>query len=213
MTELRPIVKLKETLPEDAWSWVIPALRQDPVVWDALQDPDQVDQAARKIGSNPLRWTPMNIALVCLGMDITVEDLRTITIKDLSPQLYQQVVQAFKNYQAGPPTKIELSCAGLLALYYFEHEKDVVPPLPTTSLSCFYSLHPEPVELIIKFNPEVAIHVVLSNPLPPDEQEKVFWEYMNLVEPGSWSSIIKLLANKKPEIASLLAAKIIDTWP
>ena len=61
------IKKLRNILSEDTQSWVLSALRQDPLVWKCLQDAELSDQAIEMLGSTPDRWTPANLSLISLG--------------------------------------------------------------------------------------------------------------------------------------------------
>ena len=67
MTRSSAIVDLKNALGENDWPRVIPALRQDPLVWLALQSADFRLAAINKLGPTPEVWSPANLALIALG--------------------------------------------------------------------------------------------------------------------------------------------------
>jgi len=62
------IKKLRNIISEDTQSWVLPALRQDPLVWNCLQVAEFSDNAIEILGSTPHRWTPANLSLIALGI-------------------------------------------------------------------------------------------------------------------------------------------------
>ena len=50
MTEKPNLIPtLKSCLPENSWSWVIPALKHDPVIWDALHDSQLLQRSVTQL--------------------------------------------------------------------------------------------------------------------------------------------------------------------
>ncbi len=213
MTKFTSILDLKETIPEDSWSWVIPALRQDPLVWNSLQDSNLLKSAIQRIGPHPRCWTPMNIALVALGLDLKIEELRSHPLEELSPHLQQQVNQAYERFTSTSSPNVDLRISGLLALYFNEHESDIKQTTPRTSLACLYSILPQPLEIISQLKPEIVIHVILSNPQKPEEQIAIFWKYIKQADTNLKPSILRYLSYKRPRIATQIAREMLNDWP
>jgi hypothetical protein len=52
------IEAIKAILPKSSWPWVFSALRQNEVVWNALNDETFIRLAIGRIGRQPSAWTP-----------------------------------------------------------------------------------------------------------------------------------------------------------
>jgi tetratricopeptide (TPR) repeat protein len=210
MTKLSPIIYLKDTLPEDSWSWVIPALRQDSVIWESLQDQDFLKLAVQEIGNNPKDWTPLNLALLSLGGDLAVDELGTVPLEETSPYLHQQSVLAYKNHTGENPPAVDIRQAGMLALYFLEHPAEGKYYSPATSISCLYSLFPDPIGYLSQFKPEISVHVILSNPQDTDEQVQAFSHLLDASDPAVHQTILSLLAFQRPGLAAEVTQGILD---
>jgi tetratricopeptide (TPR) repeat protein len=210
MTKLSPIIYLKDTLPEDSWSWVIPSLRQDSIIWESLQDQDFLKLAIQEIGLNPKDWTPLNLALLSLGGDLAVNELGTVPLEETSPYLHQQSVQAYQNHTGKNPPPVDISQAGFLALYFLEHPAEGKRYAPATSISCLFSLLQEPVEYLSQLNPEISVHVILSNPLDPGEQKNIFTQLLVGSDPETQSALLSHLAFQHPALAAEVTQEILD---
>ena len=74
MTSPYWVIDLRTRLPEDSWSWVLLALKQDQLVWQSLSNP-RVYHRMVNVGSfNPEKWTPAQIGLISLKENINLED-------------------------------------------------------------------------------------------------------------------------------------------
>ena len=211
MTKLNPIIYLKETLPEESWPWVIPALRQDSVVWASLQDQDFLKLAIQQIGHLPKRWSPLNLALTSLGVDSAIQELGTLPLEEISPYLHQQAARAFENHTNEDPIPVDLQQAGLLALYFSENNMEAKLIGSSVSLACLFSLLPEPVEVLSQINPETAVHTVLANPLPPDEQVTIFNQLIETCNAENRLALFRCLSSQRPEIAAQVARDLLDS--
>jgi len=211
MTKLNPIIYLKETLPEESWPWVIPALRQDSIVWESLQDQDFLKLAIQQIGHLPKRWSPLNLALTSLGVDSTIRELGTLPLEEISPYLHQLVARAYKNHTNEDPIPVDLQQAGLLALYFSENNTEAKLIGPGIILACLFSLLPEPVEVLSQLNPEMAVHIVLANPLSPDEQLVVFNKLVETYDVETRLAFFRCLSSHRPEVATQVARDLLDS--
>jgi tetratricopeptide (TPR) repeat protein len=213
MTKLSPIIYLKETLPEESWPWVIPALRQDPVVWASLQDQEFLNLSIAQIGHLPKRWTPLNLALNSLGVDTAIQELGTLPLEEISPYLHQQAAKAYEIYTSEDPPTLDLRQAGLLALYFSEHNTEAKLTGPVVSLGCLFSILPEPVEVLSLLNPETAVHTVLANPLPPDEQVAIFNQLVETCDTECKLALLKCLSSQRSAVAAQVARDLLVSDP
>ena len=212
MEKYASIQYLKDSIPEDAWSWVIPALRQDPLTWKSLQDPNLVNKAVKKWGPYPHRWTPMNIALVSLGADIKTEDLNTKSLAELSPTLNQQVNEAYERYKNSTSHENNIKLSGLIALYLSEHKDEITNRVPKTSLACLFSILPEPLPIFTRLQPDRVVHSILANPQKPDEQIDIFWKYLKEAGKDQKTKILRTLFIRRSTIAVRLAEELLNDW-
>ena len=58
------ITQLKTLLPEDAWSWVLAALRQDDLIWESLKRESLQQQFIEHAADQPRRWSPALLAIL-----------------------------------------------------------------------------------------------------------------------------------------------------
>ena len=190
---------------------MIPALRQDPVVWANLQDQDFLKRAIGQIGHLPKRWSPLNLALTSLGVDLAIQKLGTLPLEEISPYLHQQAAKAFENYTSEDPPPIDLQQAGLLALYFSEHNTEAKLTGPGISLACLFNLLPEPVEVLSQLNPETAVHTALSNPLTPDEQVAIFNQVVETCDVECRLAFLRCLGSHRPEVAAQVARNLLGS--
>jgi hypothetical protein len=179
----------KASIPVEEQPWVLAALRQDITVWQALHTrPLQQklsEQAAHDL-QQPAAWSPAALARLAL------------TPADDS-SLLQQAFQAYQAQRTQSPksrrSAAPLSHAGLVALALQEQYRktgswqELIEALQATSpatwqtpLACLYGLLPAPLELLhalLKFKGylALALHLLLSNPLPPAELVEALGRY------------------------------------
>ena len=61
------IKELKDLFPTTSWTWAVPALRRDPLVWEIISDPEFRSQAADLLGDDPQRWTPARLGVLAVN--------------------------------------------------------------------------------------------------------------------------------------------------
>ena len=224
------IKKLRNILSEDTQSWVLSALRQDPLVWKCLQDSELSDHAIEILGSAPDRWTPANLSLIALGyagpLSEVLKDPRLLEMTDLplDPQIVgkQHVNETNK-----------LAQAGLFAIKQVKHaqESGSWNDLPMhllsksgefsrSALACFYGFAPDPLsplQSILETTANIneicnfVIHAVLSNPLPIHEQEKVLSDLLKDLSLQNSNLFLRNLYLQRPDFATSLAKQFIPS--
>jgi len=209
MIKLSPIANLKDTLPEDSWSWVIPALRQDPLIWESLQDQEFLTSTIRDFGGQPKKWSPMNLSLLSLGIGFAVDELVGTSLEEMSPYLHQQSEQAYQAFTSANPPSMDLKLAGLLALYFSEHPVKGKLSAPKTSLACLFELLHNPLDYLSQINPEDSVHAILSNPLRFEEQQEVFSQLLDRCDSVSQSGLLGKLSEQNPDLAAVVTQDFI----
>ena len=144
------IFELKKRLPEDAWGWVVTALRQDSLVWGSLEScslrPTALgQQALERSSTQPKDWSPAALTLLSLEYPISAEELATLPVQPMVSSFRPQAMHAYEDWQnslslagtpvgpagtpvgaAGTPVgaaPLDLRQVGLLALSFRERRR------------------------------------------------------------------------------------------
>ena len=227
------VVALKSTLPESTWAWVILAIREDMLVWDSLQEPEFAERALAEIGARPEGWSPASLALISLRQPPTPDSPIEAQIRQRSLRAYEALVrqgatERLENY--------DLAHAALLAIALAEHQRlsgswNDLPadlrPAPTgsphflttwrTPLAVLYGMTSDRQGLLRSLvypgapRPfqELALHALLSNPLPQAEQGLALGALIQDFPPVESSLFLHLLAGRRPEQAARLARRLL----
>jgi len=224
------IKKLRNILSEDTQSWVLSALRQDPLVWKCLRDSELSDQAIEMLGSAPDRWTPANLSLITLGYTGPLTEVHE------DPKLFEMIDLLLDSSIDGEQPIYEtnkLAQVGLFAITQGKHAqesgswKDLPMNLLSQSsefsrsvLACLYGFAPEPLSPLhsllettenINELSKFVIHAVISNPLPNHEQEKVLSDLLKNLSLQNSNIFLRNLYLQRPDLASSLAKQLISS--
>jgi len=228
------IVALKANLPESSWPWVICALRQDALVWAALQEPALVEKAISSLAGKPEAWSPAVLASLSLDQPLQPDGI----LRHKALQAYEQLIRKGPAVTGGPD--LNLANAGLLALALCEHRhlssswSDLTSDLSlvpvdspsffttwSTPLAVIFGLAGDPIDLLkvlvsagsppALFN--LVLHAVLSNPLPPARQEQILFSLLTDLDLPESASLIRPLNLHRPEMAVRLARQWLKLHP
>lgn len=200
MPSTRFLIQLKQLYSEKDSQVIVSSLRQDPLVWAALQQPDFCDKSFLMAGSQVTGWQPARLALLSQNLDHLASDLTSIPLKPLDPEIRQKAFQYFEKTLGQPTPPVSLEEAGWLALALRErrrvtntwqglwaelanHGSENQPGFKEvwrTPLACLFGLASDSAELLqgILDPPTknrsiqiyLVLHVLLSNPLSVDDQ-------------------------------------------
>ncbi len=220
---------LKQILPDTSWNWVIPSMMKEPLVWDSLcsQDGKNPEGTYEKIIHRPEDCTPAALALSLLNYPATPDQLRSLPLIPIEDG-FRESVEAIL-----PEEITSLPKAGLFALQLREQYRktgawdDGLNKAPAAALCCLFGIIPDQLALLkTLINPltnksddaenqsiEVALHVLLSNPLPLDAvTELVILLVKELPRPLQYRMIIKL-AGQHAQLGARLAQYYINNYP
>jgi hypothetical protein len=209
MTILSPILYLKDTLPEESWPWAISALRQDALVWSSLHDLPALKLAVQVLGDQPGHWSPFNLALLSLDPKLSPGEPGKNQLETLPSALLDQAAQAFEDQLGTDPPELDLPRAGLLAIYLGGHLDEANLVGLDSVLACLFALLPEPGQILAQFTPHLAVHAVLSNPLPPSEQVKCFLRLLPNFEPPNRWVLLRDLACQRLKLAAAVTREVL----
>ena len=228
------IVALKTNLPESSWPWVISALRQDTLVWAALQEPAFVEKAISNLAGKPEAWSPAVLASLSLDQPLQPDG----SLRHKALQAYEHLIRRGSAETGGPD--LTLANAGLLAIALLEHRQlsgswsDLtgdLRPIPlespsffttwSTPLAVLFGLASDPLDLLqVLVSPgasptlfSLVLHAVLSNPLPPAKQEQILFSLHTDLDLPESALLIRQLNVHRPEMAVRLATQWLKLHP
>ena len=215
MTSPSCLIDLKNILPRNSGPQVIAALRHDAVIWNALQNPDFRRAAISKLCSHPEKWTPARLALLALKVNQNPADVRATALSEIDPELRLQAIQAYEEQAQASPTEMDLETAGLLMLALLEHYRltkswEKIPHGDhwKTAFACLYGCLEHPSAFLLTLPAALMTHILLSNPLTPEEQAQGFTTILVSSSHQVRLTILRELASQKPVFAQNLARQL-----
>ncbi|MFN2236062.1 MAG: tetratricopeptide repeat protein, partial [Anaerolineales bacterium] len=215
MTTAISLIELKNTLPQLSWHQVIPALRQDEIIWKIIQIPEFRELAISKLGNNPHSWTPAHLALLSLDIDLTPNTFINKSLGDINPELRVKVVATYEAHMVDEPPEMTLNTAGLLALALLEHHHQTnswenIPQNShwKTAYACLLGFIEQPIKLLNGLFIPNLIHSVLANPFSSEDQENLFVSVASSMTTQNRLALLRTLGCQRPVLAVKVAQKI-----
>jgi tetratricopeptide (TPR) repeat protein len=227
------VIELKKQLPEEQWARLLRALRNEPIVWHALQNEEFAQKALKTLGNNIEKWSPASLALLALGYPNLWEKTNSNLSITIDEKLLHKAASTLETITAGEPFPFEfrLHEAGLLALalrerWRFTSEWDVItsnihPALNrfwAPTIVCLYGMLPDPHDLLIHllssdgeihlFN--FGVHAILSNPLPPEEQSDILTNMIIPLESQRRLEQLRRIFNEHPPLGQMIANQLLE---
>lgn len=232
MSDSNFFFELKTRLPGGSWPWVLLSLRQDGLVWKALQNSDLGLRALETLSSQPESWNPAALALVALGNPVQIDGLRSSPMQPVEPLLQGQLSQALGEWIQNKNAPATLGKACLLALAARERlcrdvtwdelwdETGLKNVAAKSTLACLYGLIANPQELLDALTkpgdqrpqPNLAMHVLLAYPQPEQSLLKILRTMLADMPVQGCLSLLEELVTSRPWIAVGLAKQYIDEW-
>ncbi len=204
MATYKLIESLVKLLHTSNLSWLLPNLRQDFLVWQALLDPDFFEKfTLHQSGVFPDDaddFSPHRLALLALEQYSALDDRANDHLGSIDPALLQEAARLLTGHTLLATYSNDLASAGLIALGMAENFSSTHtwsgtltlirddPNFPwKTPFACLYGLFDRPQELLrALLQPgaasnrfDLAVHAVLSNPLPANAQLAIFHDLCN----------------------------------
>ncbi len=228
MNKINFSLELKKRIPPADWAWLLLSLRQDESVWTSLEETELGAQALDQFTARAEAWSPAALSLLALETLPTLDELRSTPFAPLNKELLSHASQVYEGWVKKPQAPVDLSSAGLLALIFREQFRlnsswqETLSAAPVeiatsrTMLSCLYGMLPEPRGLLATLcgygKPEwvsLAVHTLLSNPIPPESQWIAFSDLMAEMPPSTSIAMIQALNSLRPQMAARLARQIL----
>jgi tetratricopeptide (TPR) repeat protein len=218
------LTHLKLHLPEQSWPWVIAALRQDELVWNTLQTNNSFLQFSTEENQLPENWNPAHVAFLTLQQTVPPPNAAlSLGLRQRAFRTYEAITQ---HHQITTAEAQPIVRAALLAVALRERlrltgkwdnlteELSLAPcEIWRTPLACLYGLIEKPLELLRSIlstgaSPEIyqlAIHALLSNPLPPEAQSNQLQVLIENLPISDRNMILSQLTILRPSLAVDLA--------
>ncbi|GEM_PF-7104001 len=223
--------QLRSLLREGDWQPVLSALRQDSLVWDALQDDVLCSKALEVCGKTAQAWNPARLGLLSLGYAFSEDALRTTLASQLEPELAARLLSLSTDPQDSSRDLASAMLAALLALESYHQSKqwqrpladvfDKYPVLAPTVLACLLPVAPDPAILLYSFlagnlfpEPDerrrLLTHAILANPMDTRQRVSLFVEILSaLPDSGQLECLAWLKKNNQPELSSAIADELL----
>lgn len=211
------ISTLKETFPEDSWSWAIPALKREPLVWETLRGEHFQDKARKEIGPQPQKWTPAHLGATAVNLDLPFNLPWPLPpFNELDPEIRQRVYQKYQDFTEETQQVTLLMDALLLALG-LKQEKDagktwqeLLHNRPSMSawrgpLVCLYEMLDSPATLLRVVPDHLGIHIVLSTPSSPAAAMERLQGHLSSFDRPKQLAWLDILKEESPDITSRMA--------
>lgn len=233
---------LESRYPPQISARIVAALRQDDLVWSALEDEDFYQRAMEAERGAPLFWTPANLGLILLGGEIKAESLASAGFPALDPGLRQQSLRTYEEAARLGTSPGHLRDAVLLALALRERRRtmgnwsglpnellfgsvdgrQVNSRMWKTVLAILYGIISDPNDLLVvllnardvRVAAEWVLHCILTIPLEEAEQSRKIAALLAEMPAGKQIEVLKSArAHGKDELAARTANLLLNGHP
>jgi tetratricopeptide (TPR) repeat protein len=217
--ELQRLNTLKNIFPEETWPWAVSALRRTPQIWDNLVSEDFSHHMTKNIGEEPTDWTPGRIAAIQSSAGDISWPIESF--EDLTADVKQKVHQLYQEFEEIPDIRKDLNEAFHLALALLGEKASgknwseiINQYLSRTDwdlpLVLLFGMVEEPAGFLSELEADLAVHILLSNPLDPGNLSDLFVKIILSQDTKTLESWLKSIQSEVPEIVSEIANNLLD---
>ncbi len=227
------LVEIKSRLPAADWPWVLVALRQDALVWSALLESNVGERALAALGERAARaesWAPANLSLLAASLEVPDQASKSYLLQPLDDASQIRSTQVLAAWQQESVFPLSLENCAWLALAVRERYrqnstwKGLLAEIGlhrvgcSTLLACLYGLLPDPDRLLRALfqygdgrpRPDLALHTLLCQPLPPARQLEVLRILQSDLTSAQNLALLQALQEHRPWLADTLAADLLQ---
>lgn len=221
--ELQRLNTLKNIFPEESWSWAITALRRSPAVWNKLDSADLIQELVEELGTEPENWSPGRIgtALLQKNLDSPIS-LPISAFDELNADIKGEVQQTYQEYseiKGDPPNLIQSVLLALALLGERDAGKswaEIVAQYAEQAqwsgpLAILFSLIGYRADFLGALDPELALQVLLSNPIKPEGVADILIDVLQGLELGDLESWLKAIEKEVPDLIAIIAQALLDS--
>jgi tetratricopeptide (TPR) repeat protein len=235
--------RLIELLQNSNLSWLLPNLRQDFVIWNSLNNPEFFEKLiqAKSSGSEFTAgdFSPSRLVLIALDQFDLKNKNNQNFLESIDNQIIQTAIRSFNDRSLFQINPQDLPNAGLIALALASRYQKTnswngllssILDFPGdhwfAPFVCLYGFFTEgdrilnalvqPGASLLRLN--LAVHVVLSNPISPEDQINILIglchsEYGDLLPANDRLAMVRSLLEQRPQSAVEFCRKWIDKYP
>jgi len=220
--ELQRLNTLKSIFPEDTWSWAITALRRNPAIWNEFDNADFSQALIQDIGAEAQEWTPGRIGAVLFARENDEEIQYPIdSFDDLPAEMKGVVHQKYQDFEEKDDQTPDLINGFLLALALLGEKRagknwsEIISQYKErinweTPLVILYNLVKDPLEYLRLLDPELALQILLSNPLTPDNLIEILVKVVANLDIGDLEKWFKVIQKEVPDLVAMVAQAILS---
>jgi tetratricopeptide (TPR) repeat protein len=225
--------QLRSLLPESDWQPVLTALRQDRLVWAALQDDALCSRALESCGKIASAWNPARLGLLSLGYTLNEVDLQAQPASRIEPDLAARLLTLSTVPQDANEDLPSAMLAALLARETHHQTNqwqraladvfDKYAALAPTVLACLLPIAPDPAILLYSFLsgnlfPEaderrrILTHAIFANPLDSAERVNLLVQILSALPDAEQLEYLNWLKhNNLSKLSSAIAGELLGT--
>ena len=232
------LINLKACLPAEDWPRILVALNQDALIWYNLENAALGVRSLAAFSSSPELWNPAALALLELQdtfpqAEGILPELKVGPACNIDQALQCAAARTYQEWLDGAQAQATLGLCGLVALAWradlaqsqlWDHlAVDLQSPRPgaATALACLFAMLPEPEKLLMNLvrpvqgRPafDLALHALLSNPLPEAVQVEYLQPMLAALDPAQKPVFLRKLARQRPQLATLFARQVLTGFP
>ncbi|MBN1147626.1 MAG: tetratricopeptide repeat protein [Anaerolineales bacterium] len=228
MSTIPFFAQLKDRFSEHPWLFL--ALRQDALVWEALQDTDLGSLAMEILPDQPEQWSPAALSLLALDDAPGLDELRASPLSPQDSRWVPQLEQVYQNWLQSQERPATLAQAGLLALAARERfrldgswnnllvDAGLKSAAGRTVLACLYGMLAEPLALLRGLllpedglpRPDLVAHALFSNPLSRQALDQVLADLLQSVPLERRLALLHEVSLRRPWLAVDPALALLD---
>jgi len=214
------IKELKDLFPTTSWTWAVPALRRDPLVWEIISDPEFRSQAADLLGDDPQRWTPARLGVLAVNQQYAPGASWPVTaFQDLPGELRGDVHRLYQDQDNQVQNKHLVNACLFAFALLSEREAgkpwtEIVPQLTppsgwSTPLSCLLGFSDLDLELVREIPAGVGLSILLAQPLPPEQLHDVLLKTLTGADGEGQIEWLRAIHQEHPALAVQIAGTLI----
>jgi tetratricopeptide (TPR) repeat protein len=235
--------RITELLHSSNLSWLLSNLRQDFVVWNSLNDPTFYEKFIQSKPAesvySPADFSPSRLALLALGQPDCAEIVPQNLFDLVEPQILQSALRSFSDQVILKTYPQDLASAGMISIasahkYHSTGSwNELISTLACTDdqiwsapMACLFGYIENPTSLLTALvqpgcepsRVKLAVHTVLSNPIPPEEQVALLLgictgQYGDLLPPSDRITLVSELNEQRPHLATAFCSQWLETHP
>lgn len=221
--ELQRLNTLKNIFPEESWKWAITALRRSPAIWNLIGSADFTQAMVEELGKDPENWTPGKIGAAYLQQDLdSTIKFPVGSFNDLDAKVKGKVQQAYQEYndqQDQPPNLIQSVLLALALLGERDAGKSWVEIITQHAerihwsgpLSILFNLIDNKAAFLSALDPELALEIVLSNPINPDGMTDLLIDVLQSLDLTELESWLKAVEKELPDLIAMIAQALLES--